>query len=148
MCKLAVGHGQAKESAFIMVDTWEPLQSEYQPTAKVLDHFRYEINERLGGVDDGTGRKIPAKVALLGGADLVETFITPGVWASEALDHSLEECEYCKCLLCGKSADIKAVGAIVIERAGTDLATVLTRLKPAWKDNIRVIHQVKTSTRS
>jgi nicotinic acid mononucleotide adenylyltransferase len=26
MCELAVGHGQAEESAFIMVDTWEPLQ--------------------------------------------------------------------------------------------------------------------------
>lgn len=26
MCELAVGHGQAAESAFIMVDTWEPLQ--------------------------------------------------------------------------------------------------------------------------
>ena len=26
MCELAVGHGQSEESAFIMVDTWEPLQ--------------------------------------------------------------------------------------------------------------------------
>lgn len=124
MCELAVGHGQAAESAFIMVDTWEPLQSEYQPTAKVLDHFRYEINERLGGIDDGTGNKIPAKVALLGGADLVETFITPGVWAEVDLDHILED-----------------FGAFVIERAGTDLDDVLSKLKPLWRDNIRVIHQ-------
>jgi nicotinamide mononucleotide adenylyltransferase len=95
MCELAVGHGQAEESAFIMVDTWEPLQSEYQPTAKVLDHFRHEINEVLGGIDDGTGKKVPAKIALLGGADLVETFITPGVWDEADLDHILVDCQFC-----------------------------------------------------
>ena len=59
----------------------------------MLDHFKYEINERLGGIDDGTGKKIPAKVALLGGADLIETFVTPGVWAEEDLDHILADCE-------------------------------------------------------
>ncbi|KIW08643.1 nicotinate (nicotinamide) nucleotide adenylyltransferase [Verruconis gallopava] len=124
MCELAVGMGQEQGSAFIMVDTWEPLQSEYQPTAKVLDHFRYEINERLGGIDDGTGNKIPAKIALLGGADLVETFVSPGVWAEADLDHIL--CDF---------------GAFVIERAGTDLDDVLSKLKPKWRDNIKVIHQ-------
>jgi nicotinamide mononucleotide adenylyltransferase len=93
MCELAVSQGQAAESAFIMVDTWEPLQSEYQPTAKVLDHFRHEINEVMGGIDDGTGKKVPAKIALLGGADLVETFITPGVWDEADLDHIIMDCE-------------------------------------------------------
>lgn len=47
----------------------------------------------MGGIDDGTGKKVPAKVALLGGADLVETFVQPGVWAPEDLTHILVDCE-------------------------------------------------------
>lgn len=93
MCELAVNasnHG----NHFTMVDTWEALQREYQPTAKVLDHFDYEINERLGGIDDGTGNKVRAKIALLGGADLVETFSQPGVWTKEDLEHILCICKY------------------------------------------------------
>jgi len=123
MCELATNqydHG----SMFIMVDTWEALQTEYQPTAKVLDHFDYEINERLGGIDDGTGKKVRAKIALLGGADLVETFCQPGVWAEKDLTHIL--CDF---------------GAFIIERAGTDMADVMTKLQPAWRENIHVIHQ-------
>lgn len=60
---------------------------------KVLDHFKYEINERLGGIDNGTGKKVPAKIVLLGGADLVETFVSPGVWAEADLDHILVDCK-------------------------------------------------------
>jgi nicotinamide mononucleotide adenylyltransferase len=61
-----------------------------------LDHFNYEINERLGGIeiDDGTGKKVPAKIALLGGADLVETFCQPGVWAPKDLTHILVDCKW------------------------------------------------------
>jgi len=123
MCELAVSqyeHG----NMFTMVDTWEALQTEYQPTAKVLDHFHYEINERMGGIDDGTGKKVPAKIALLGGADLVETFVQPGVWSPADLQHILVD-----------------FGAFIIERTGTDLADVLTKLEPAWRENIHVIHQ-------
>jgi hypothetical protein len=39
------------------------------------------------------------------------------------------------------------VGAFVIERAGTDLDDVLSKLKPKWRDNIKVIHQVRSQTR-
>jgi nicotinic acid mononucleotide adenylyltransferase len=67
-------------------------QTEYQPTAQVLDHFHHEINEVLGGIDDGTGKKVPAKIALLGGADLVETFVQPGVWSPVDLHHILVDC--------------------------------------------------------
>lgn len=125
MCDLAVGTVDPKE-AFLMVDTWEAKQTEYQPTAGVLDHFDYEINTRLGGIDDGTGtgNKIKAKVALLGGADLVETFSQPGVWAHKDLAHILLD-----------------YGAFIIERAGTDLNDALSRLESEWKENIWVIHQ-------
>lgn len=97
MCELAVNnvnHG----NHFTMVDTWEGVQTEYQPTANVLDHFDYEINEVLGGIDDGTGTKVRAKIALLGGADLVETFSQPGVWAKKDLEHILCDCG-CLCFL-------------------------------------------------
>jgi hypothetical protein len=36
-----------------------------------------------------------------------------------------------------------AVGAFIIERAGTDMADVMTKLQPAWRENIHVIHQVR-----
>lgn len=77
-------------------------QTEYQPTAQVLDHFHHEINEVLGGIDDGTGKKVPAKIALLGGADLVETFVQPGVWSPIDLHHILVDCT---CTIEGRCRD-------------------------------------------
>lgn len=85
MCQLAVD----KTSDWLMVDTWEPLQKEYQPTAVVLDHFDYEINTVRGGVDMGNGVRKQVRVALLAGADLVHTMSTPGVWSERDLDHIL-----------------------------------------------------------
>jgi len=38
MCELAVTETQ------IAVDPWEATQSDYVPTAKVLDHFDHELN--------------------------------------------------------------------------------------------------------
>ena len=92
MCDLAV-NWQDSHTRFVMVDRWEALQTAYQPTARVLDHFDYEINTKLGGIDDGTGKKVKAKIALLGGADLVETFSQPGVWSVQDLTHILCDCE-------------------------------------------------------
>jgi nicotinamide mononucleotide adenylyltransferase len=92
MCQLAVDT-QDQDSKFIMVDTWEALQKQYQPTAKVLDHFDHEINEKMGGIDDGTGKKVRVKICLLGGADLVETFSQPGVWSPADLNHILCDCK-------------------------------------------------------
>jgi nicotinamide mononucleotide adenylyltransferase len=91
MCQLAVST-QEQQPPFIMVDTWETLQSVRQPVAKVLDHFDYEINEKLGGIDDGTGKKVKAKVALLGGAHVVESFSQPDIWSKIDLNHILRDC--------------------------------------------------------
>jgi hypothetical protein len=93
MCRVAVEY-QPETTRFVMVDNFEALQRAYTPTAKVLDHINYEINEKLGGIDDGTGNKVKAQVALLAGADLVETFLQPGVWSDKDLDHILCDCEY------------------------------------------------------
>jgi nicotinamide mononucleotide adenylyltransferase len=120
MCQLAVD----QTSDWLMVDTWEPLQKEYQPTAVVLDHIDYEINTVRQGVEAGDGTRKPVRVALLAGADLVHTMSTPGVWSEKDLDHIL-----------GK------YGSFIVERSGTDIDEALAALQP-WKDNIYVIQQL------
>ncbi|KAJ5150375.1 hypothetical protein N7492_010726 [Penicillium capsulatum] len=120
MCQLAVD----QTSNWLMVDTWEPTQKEYQPTALVLDHFDHEINTIRGGVDVGNGVRKPVRIALLAGADLIHTMSTPGVWSEKDLDHIL-----------GK------YGSFIVERSGTDIDEALASLQP-WKDNIYVIQQL------
>lgn len=85
MCQLAVD----QTSDWLMVDTWEPLQKEYQPTAVVLDHFDHEINTVRQGIETADGARKPVRIALLAGADLVHTMSTPGVWSEKDLDHIL-----------------------------------------------------------
>lgn len=85
MCQLAVD----QTSDWLMVDTWEPMQKAYQPTAVVLDHFDHEINTVRGGVEAADGKRKPVRIALLAGADLIHTMSTPGVWSQKDLDHIL-----------------------------------------------------------
>lgn len=66
-------------SAWIGVDPWEPLHKEYLPTVKVLDHFDHELNNVMGGIETATGEKKRIQVALLAGADLIQTMSTPGM---------------------------------------------------------------------
>jgi len=83
MCNLAVS-----QSGWIDVDPWEALHEEYLETAKVLDHFNHEINVVRGGVDTPEGKK-NARIALLAGADLIQTMSTPGVWTENDIDYIL-----------------------------------------------------------
>ncbi|KAI7286024.1 Nucleotidylyl transferase [Hortaea werneckii] len=118
MCSLAV-----QGSSWIGVDPWEALHEEYLETAKVLDHFNREINENLGGVYVGdSGERKPARIALLAGADLIQTMSTPGVWAERDIDYILRN-----------------FGAFI--RTGTDIDEALSALQ-SWKDNIWVIQQL------
>jgi len=113
------------QSKWITCDNWEALHKEYQPTAKVLDHFAHEINEARGGIEiEGSTERKPARIALLAGADLIETMSSPGVWAPEDLDHILGE-----------------FGAFIVERAGTDTSAALKSLEK-WRKNIWVIPQL------
>src|ERR1700726_2057414 len=98
MCELAVN----ETNNWLMVDPWEALQSEYMPTAQVLDHFQHEIGQVLPG----------AKIILLAGADLIQTMSTPGVWSGDDLDHILG-----------------AYGAFIVERTGTDIDDALASLQ-------------------
>jgi len=101
MCELAVD----QTSNWLMVDPWEAMQSEYQRTAVVLEHFDHELNQgEHGGVAmrDGSRRKI--KIVLLAGGDLIESFGSPGVWAPQDLH-----------VILGR------FGCLIIERTGSDV---------------------------
>ena len=120
MCQLAID----RASNWIMVDPWEAEKKDYQPTALVLDHFDHEINNIRKGIDDGHGNRKHVRIALLAGADLIQTMSTPGVWSEKDLDHILGR-----------------YGTFIVERSGTDIDDALANLQP-WKDNIYVIQQL------
>ncbi|RMZ68840.1 nicotinamide mononucleotide adenylyl transferase [Pyrenophora seminiperda CCB06] len=113
-------------SKWIGVDPWEPLHKEYLPTVKVLDHFDHELNEVMGGIETEKGEKRRIHVALLAGADLIQTMSTPGLWAREDLSRILGH-----------------YGAFILERSGTDIVKddALVQLQQ-WRENIRVIPQL------
>jgi len=87
---------------WVMVDSWESQQPEYQTTLVVLDHFKHELNKDLKPSDE------PIQVRLLCGGDLLDSFNAPGVWAPE---------------------DIKDIisnyGLVVLERAGSDASSIV-----------------------
>lgn len=120
MCQLAID----KASNWLMVDTWEAEKKEYQPTAKVLDHFEQEINVIRNGIDAGNGKRSQVRIALLAGADLIQTMSTPGVWSEKDLEHILGR-----------------YGSFIIERTGTDIDEALANLQP-YRENIHVIQQL------
>ncbi|KND88137.1 Nicotinamide/nicotinic acid mononucleotide adenylyltransferase 2 [Tolypocladium ophioglossoides CBS 100239] len=132
MCELATEN----TSKWLMVDPWEAEHSTYSggrrsrgwiPTARVLDHFDYEINHVMGGVECADGTRKPAKIVLLAGADLIQTISTPEVWDARDVDHILSN-----------------FGVFVLERTGTELDSALASLKQ-WEKNIHVIRQVVTN---
>ncbi|QUC16908.1 uncharacterized protein UV8b_01149 [Ustilaginoidea virens] len=123
MCQLAAKN----TSKWLMVDTWEAENNLYMPTARVLDHFDWEINHVRGGIETTEGTRVPAKIMLLAGADLIQTISTPEVWDARDVDHILSN-----------------FGVFVLERTGTDLETALGQLK-RWEKNIHVIRQVITN---
>ncbi|KAJ3530073.1 hypothetical protein NM208_g9485 [Fusarium decemcellulare] len=123
MCRLAAEHS----SKWLMVDPWEAESPTYIPTARVLDHFDYEINEVMGGVECVDGTRKRARIVLLAGLDLIQTMSTPGVWDERDLDHILRN-----------------YGVYAVERSGSSIDTALANLKE-WEHNIHIIRQVVTN---
>ncbi|KAF4595912.1 nicotinamide mononucleotide adenylyl transferase [Ophiocordyceps camponoti-floridani] len=123
MCELAAEN----TSNWLMVDPWEAEHTTYIPTARVLDHFEYEINHVMGGVECSDGTRKRAKIVLLAGADLIQTISNPDVWDARDVDHILGD-----------------FGVFVLERTGTELDSALASLKQ-WEKNIHVIRQVVTN---
>ena len=122
MCNLAA----EQTSSWLMVDPWEAFLS-YQRTAVVLDHFEHEINTRLGGIATHAAPdapRVPARVMLLAGSDLIATMSEPGVWSEPDLDHILGR-----------------YGVLIIERAGADMDQAIDSLS-RWRHNIHLIHQL------
>ncbi|KAI9144732.1 hypothetical protein BKA69DRAFT_731677 [Paraphysoderma sedebokerense] len=99
MCTAAV-----QVSEWLMVDSWESDQPDFQRTAAVLDHFNEELNNKHGGVMLPDGSRRPIRILLLAGGDLIESFGTPNLWAKEDLHHILGD-----------------YGCVIIERTGTDV---------------------------
>lgn len=120
MCQLAID----KASSWLMVDPWEAEKKEYQPTAIVLDHFDNEINIARKGIDAGDGTRKQVRIALLAGADLIQTMSTPNIWSEKDINYIL-----------GK------YGSFILERSGTDIDEALASLQ-TYRDNIHVIQQL------
>lgn len=112
------------------VDPWEASRKEYTPTAAVLDHFDYEINTRMGGIqtdslsgnDSGPGKR-RVKIMLLAGSDLLKTMSDEGVWDAKDLNHILGN-----------------YGAFIVERMGADIKKATSALS-AWSNNIHQVEQ-------
>jgi len=119
MCMLAAEDSENT----LMVDPWEAFQS-YQRTAIVLDHFDYEINSVLGGVQTKSGEHRNVRVMLLAGSDLIGTMSEPGVWAYSDLEHILGR-----------------YGCLIVERAGTGMDQATDSLA-RWRSNIHLISQL------
>lgn len=118
MCRLSV-----QDSSTIMIDDWEVSKPDYTRTAKVLDHFRHEINDVLKGIATPRGDRKPAQISMLSGADLIDSMSSPGIWAASDLEHILGQ-----------------YGVFVIERSGTDTSKALAALQQ-YRQNIYTIPQ-------
>lgn len=66
MCRLAVA-----ESDWIQVDDWEATHEEYQLTAQVLASLQGRLHHLA----------VTARVILLAGADLIQSFAIPNLWS-------------------------------------------------------------------
>ncbi|KAG6010746.1 hypothetical protein E4U21_004134 [Claviceps maximensis] len=123
MCKLAA----EKSSKSLIVDPWEANSPTYIPTARVLDHVDYEINEVMGGIECTDGSRKRSRIVLLAGLDLIQTMSAPGVWDEGDLSHILNN-----------------YGVFAVERTGTETSSALANLKQ-WEHNIHIIRQVITN---
>lgn len=123
MCELAC----ERTSSWLMVDAWESLQSKYQRTAVVLDHFNHEINIVRGGIATSSGKKKGVKIMLLAGGDLIESMGEPNVWANDDLHHILGR-----------------YGCLIVERTGSDVRSFLLShdIMYEHRRNVLVIKQL------
>ncbi|PFX29796.1 nicotinamide/nicotinic acid mononucleotide adenylyltransferase 1-like [Stylophora pistillata] len=112
MCKLGV-----QTSDWISVDEWESKQAGWTTTAKVLKHFTEDVVTKFPGSS-------PPIVKLLCGADLLESFAVPNLWA----DEDIEE-------IVGKH------GLVVISRVGSNPESFIyeSDVLTKYKNNIHIV---------
>ena len=73
-----------ESSNWIYLSDWETKQKEWILTNSVLQHLQKELD-----IEYKDNLPTP-RVVLLCGADLLHSFVTPGLWASKDLDEILE----------------------------------------------------------
>lgn len=107
----------AEDSNWITLDSWEGKQSGYSTTVKVLRHVDEEVKKR---------QKNPEKVrvVLVCGADLLESFNKPGLWATEDQEEILSR-----------------FGVAVLERGNLNLNELIfgNDLMSKHQDNIYIL---------
>eukprot|EP01027_Heterolobosea_sp_BB2_P018330 GEZU01025843.1.p2 GENE.GEZU01025843.1~~GEZU01025843.1.p2 ORF type:complete len:118 (+),score=9.33 GEZU01025843.1:87-440(+) len=94
MCELGT-----QDSDWIAVDNWEIIQEDWTRTRVVLEHFQTELEKIVG-------EKV--KVLLVCGADLLESFAVPNLWAEEDMRIILSQ-----------------FGIVALERGSKDLRTII-----------------------
>ena len=99
-------------SSWIATSAWEVEQPGWSTTAATLSAYSSIINAAYPAQRSHAAFALPSspavRVVLLCGADLVESFLVPGLWAAEDLDVILS-----------------AHGVAVIERVGLDLPALI-----------------------
>ena len=109
-------------SNWIKCSSWEVEQDEWKETLKVMDRFQSTISS--GEIEFDIDKQ--ARVKLLCGADLLESFAVPNLWAD---------------------ADIEAIvgkhGLIVITRSGSSPENFIEQhnLLMKFKDNIEIVEE-------
>ncbi|KAF0983218.1 hypothetical protein FDP41_010283 [Naegleria fowleri] len=118
MCKLAVS-----DSDWVDLDMWEVNQTEYSRTLFVLKHFTEEI-EKFYSLSSGNSDDQKVRIMLLCGADLLESFVKPGVWIPEQVEYILS-----------------TYGVCCIERDGISISKIIFEHDVLYKyrKNIHVI---------
>ncbi|KAL9983528.1 hypothetical protein ACROYT_G005714 [Oculina patagonica] len=113
MCKLGV-----QTSDWISVDSWESKLDCWSRTAKVLDHVTEDVAKKFPG-------STPPVVKLLCGADLLESFAVPDLWADKDIEKFV-----------GKDH-----GLVVISRVGSNPESFIyeSDVLTKYKDNIHIV---------
>lgn len=65
------------DSSWLMIDEWEARQPAYVRTVSVLEHFQRKLK---GKIMDSQGNPVNAKIMLLAGGDLIQSFAVPNLW--------------------------------------------------------------------
>ncbi|KAI8143196.1 hypothetical protein BJV82DRAFT_611758 [Fennellomyces sp. T-0311] len=118
ICELAV----ESTSDWLMVDSWESRQEQYQRTAVVLDHFDHELNGIGGGIrtsdgrseyancstdiDSWSGEQKKIKIMLLAGGDLISSFGHPDVWSPKDVRTGRKKRPH---MVCAKKVSISCI---------------------------------------
>ena len=78
MCEMAI-----KDSEWITVSDWEGKQEKWIETAKVLKYHKEELDKHF---------KKSIKLLLIGGTDLIDSFLIPNIWSDVDMEYILSQC--------------------------------------------------------